>query len=470
MPTLNLPSLDPADVWGDINNDNLTAINTAVDDHETRLAALEAGRIWVDDYGTAHNGSTNDRTAIQAAIDAAELLDSTVQFGPYSYALKTTTTYTAGLTAVGPLLLRGYPGKTILTGDATSSDGLWMLMPSGSDVTIEGITFEVPNITDAVAVMLDTVDSATRLTLRNCRFLTPRSGGFRCHGSITDLLITECEFNGVGSGVELLNPTGGSGARIIGNSFHGGTGWNAIQFDCPSSTNPYSRIVIANNVIDGYLASGTNNGNGVSLARVRDAVVANNQISNGQRGIHVEDESRDITIHGNVVRDMTWSGIDVQFLSGLTIDTITIQGNTVRNTCTSPGGSLGNGAIETSSGAAGLYGGAGRNINIIGNICEGNAQAGIWTYESRYANISHNTCRNNGAEGIRLTTFTGSVVNGNLCTDSRAGGSKTQTYGFSISGDGTDAIVVGNMFKGNATASTNGTGIGETMPAGSNVT
>lgn len=74
MPTLNLPtpSVDPPDVWGDINNDNLTAINTAVDDHETRIDTLEAGgglpAGWylIDTFAGA-----TDTAKMEAAIAAA---------------------------------------------------------------------------------------------------------------------------------------------------------------------------------------------------------------------------------------------------------------------------------------------------------------------------------------------------------------------------------------------------------------
>ena len=117
---------------------------------------------------------------------------------------------------------------------------------------------------------------------------------------------------------------------------------------------------------------------------------------------------------------------------------------------------MGNGAIEASSGAAGLYGGTARAVSIVGNTCEDNDAAGIWTYESRQMLVSGNVCRNNGGAGIDLTTPIESVITSNLSTDNA-------TNGLKLAGAATDAIVAANMLKGNTGASTSGTGIGETL-------
>lgn len=420
------------------------------------IRKLLAGEHWfnVKADGAVGNGTTNDAAALATTVSAAAAVDTVVLLGPESYAVKTTSTYTPALTTPGPLTLRGVPGKTTIKGDATSSTGVSLLAVTGNDITIEGITFDIPNITDALGIFVAAATTLSRLTIRNCRFLTPKSGGIHIQGNVTNLLIEGCEFNGAGYGILVYEPPGGGRYRIIGNAFTGGTGGDAIEINAPTSG--LADVVIANNIISGYTATGANDGNGIGLARVSKATIANNVVLGGKVGIHVEDASNDVTIQGNVVRGTTYGGIEIQFLSGKTIEDITIQGNVVRGCCTSPGDSLGNGAIEASSGAAGLYGGTARAVSIVGNICEDNDAAGIWTYESRQMLISGNVCRNNSGAGIDLTTPIESVITSNLSTDNG-------TNGLNLAGAATDAIVATNMLKGNTGASTSGTGIGETL-------
>lgn len=420
------------------------------------IRKLLAGELWVNVAADspAGNGTTNDATALGTTITAGASVDTVVNFGPKVYAVKTAATYTAALSAPGPLTLRGIPGKTTIKGDATSATGVILLACTGNDLTIEGITFDIPNVTDALGIFVAAATTLSRLTIRNCRFLTPKSGGIHIQGSVTNLLVEGCEFNGSGYGILIYEPPSGGRVRVIGNAFTGGSIGDAIEINAP--TNGLADVVIANNIISGYTPSGANDGNGIGLARVSKATITGNVILGGKVGIHVEDASSDVTIQGNVIRGCTHAGIEVQFLSGKTIEDITIEGNIVRGCCTSPSASLGNGAIEASSGAAGLYGGTARAVNIIGNTCEDNDAAGIWTYESRQMLVSGNICRNNGGAGIDLTTPIESVITSNLSTDNG-------TNGLKLAGAATDAIVATNMLKGNTGASTSGTGIGETL-------
>lgn len=422
------------------------------------IRKLLAGEHWfnVKADGAAGNGTTNDAAALGATLSAGAAADSVVLFAPESYAVKTLSPYTAALTAPGPLTLRGVPGKSTIKGDATSSTGVSLLAVTGDDVTIEGITFDIPNITDALGIFVAAATTLSRLTIRNCRFLTPKSGGIHIQGAVTDLTVQGCEFNGLGYGILVYEPPASSRYRIIGNTFIGGAGGDAIEFNVPTATNPALDIVIANNIISGYSGSGANDGIAIGIARGRGVVIQGNRIANCQKGIHVEDASANVAITGNVVDACDWYGIGVQFLSGKTIEDITIEGNVVRGCCLNPGGSMGNGGIEASSGAAGLYAGSGRAISIVGNICEDNDAAGIWTYESRQMLISGNVCRNNSGAGIDLTTPIESVITSNLSTDNG-------TNGLNLAGAATDAIVATNMLKGNTGASTSGTGIGETL-------
>jgi parallel beta-helix repeat protein len=420
---------DPVD-----SADNVV-VTTGSDTKNVNVSDLVASAIGPTVYARNHVPITTTtaatvRTGLQAAITEAGV-NGTLVFDPREYQLVGTGLYQDMLE---PLDGQTWIGNGARLNTQTTYAGAKTIAVEGVDnVTIDGFHITVPNVTDAVGVMLIDCDG-TRVT--NNRFTNPKSGGVHGKGDIRNLLISDNVFKGTGYGVLLNDPSGaesvGSYNWTIANNICDGGGGIGDGISINRPTYPASGISITGNVCRNYAKSGENVGHGIQMANCSDVTISGNRCDGCARtGIHVEDGATlGVSITGNVVTNCNHAGIEVQ--TSVTIgspSSVTITGNTVRGCCITPTVNLGKGGIEinfTTTDTTTMS-----TIVVSGNISTANnAGAGIYAYQAARSVFSNNVCTDsNGGVGMHLTSCTFCTVIGNVCTDTRAGGSKTQTHG-----------------------------------------
>ncbi len=306
------------DKWGDILNDYL---KVAHNDDGTLKDSLIMKVFNIKEYGAAGDGTTDDRAAIQAAIDGAEAAGGGIVFVPH------------GKFAVDPGVGLHLKNKTYLMGAGRSSV---LIVPNGANTT--GNMVKVESKTDVIVahLMLDgnrsQQSSGTNYGLfvsgsDNCRVTNVWTNNFTgvgnhvydCDGvTISDCIATnnfyhgfECEQargcvwkgnRGYGNdrhGI-FVSPgeIGGSGSKgnsIIGNSFdaNGQYGIAIGVAAAPGSESLASGNIIAHNSV-------RNNAHyGISLYHQDGTIMVGNAIEgNGYFGVYAY-KSRDNQIVDN---------------------------------------------------------------------------------------------------------------------------------------------------------------------------
>jgi hypothetical protein len=134
-------------------------------------AGRKATQPWFDvkSYGATGNGTTDDTTAVQAAITAAAAASGRVAFPPGTYKLSST------LTSPGVVTLRGV-GKGSVLRAATATFNLIELTASNDGSSIIDLTFQGAATDDtttqfAISHPAPTTPSANNVTIRGCRFV-----------------------------------------------------------------------------------------------------------------------------------------------------------------------------------------------------------------------------------------------------------------------------------------------------------
>ena len=155
----------------------------------------------VKDYGAVGDGVTNDRVAVQAALDAGA--NRMVIFPPGRYLINKGATNT-GVYVSANTHIKGI-GATLVRGDVTSSiltnypegDSTTTAYNGRSNILIEGMTFDgMGDASTAVSGNITTWNHAENITLRNCTWLRPK-GYHSCEvNSMKNVLIENCNFLG----------------------------------------------------------------------------------------------------------------------------------------------------------------------------------------------------------------------------------------------------------------------------------
>ena len=295
----------------------------------------------VINYGAKGDGVTDDRASIQAALDAAKLVNGTVYFDPGTYHLGSLSTagdllYVTGWTAFTINLLgdnatieTSYVGKSILHAlgkwtnsfvrgltfknthglTTTGSAGIYLQGTSANDVknwTIEGNTFM--NFQTAIQTTgVDTITienndfimekgrdsgTGTNSTLPNVAIWnfdnTPNGNSVRIQilnnryagcGSMTD--ISQTVSKSCGDGFSFGRPTQ---SLIKGNSIRG---FSAEGIAMASALNPGLENTVTENTIDGTMITGDQFGGGLWGIRIENdgAIISSNVIKNAVTGI-----------------------------------------------------------------------------------------------------------------------------------------------------------------------------------------
>ena len=373
----------------------------------------------VRDYDAVGDGTTDDTTEIQAAIDAANTAGGgTVVFPP------TATNYqiSSALTLKTKVSLLGIGNPTIQLAD--SSDAI-MVQDGGTIVTdmkIEGIIFDgngSNQTRDTNKSMFRSTVSSKRITIQNCQFNNASSYAVWFNSVPVDVKISKCRFyNCKEGGVSTYY-----GIRIsvtdctFDNTDSTLEGEAAlISIGSPGASPVGSDVVIANNILN-CKAEDTQAFTGIAFGGANATIEGN-------------------TIDGNDGTKVC--GINVAGGSTTSL-AVTITGNSIRNT---NGGARG--AIEISCDGNLVI--SGNNFTDIVN--------GIMVLHTDldHLTISNNTFQNYSGTGIALRPAAGGgrtisevIISGNNFFNGTGTISEQSAILFTHTLD--NISVIGNMFK-----------------------
>ncbi len=311
---------------------HLDLTNTAVVADILEAGKFEAANDFsVLTYGAIGDGTVDDSGAIQAAIDAAELLaPATVFFPAGTYKVTTAFTVTAALTLTGT-------HNTIIDDQRPAASAEYMFTVSSDDVTFSHLTFSGSNATGTNTTRHICIYAfqVARIKVHDCRFVnltrvgTADAGGTAStlseyaiiYEEVTDGRIVDCtvkELSGVGFFIETSNrvwvernhiamlSTGDclypihvrddtTHIWINENVIVGGSRRSGGVIDLMSLDGPTKYAHITNNIIDNC------DGTGSALAVIRvlsaDSCVVTGNIVRGitdDDAIHILVEHRDL--------------------------------------------------------------------------------------------------------------------------------------------------------------------------------
>ena len=382
--------------------------------------------------GAAGNGTTDDRAAIQAAIDVCSTAGGGTVIIPagrtyavtdYLYVPSNTTIYAYGATvkATGVHGLvrlyraadtfNGFAGHSNInilggTWDANANDGTTgtvsglvnaFTLGHNSDITFRDVT--VKNVSCAHAI---DITASRRVKITSCRFL-----GFADNTVTQDVTVENCYF---GSS-ERLGPFG----RAVGSHTSvSGDYYDNITVTCcriegarEEAIRPYAwrRAVITGNVISG---TGTSS---IVITGPDPAVAGYNLTS------HM------ITVADNIIEaPVTLTPIRVVGFSAAKPTGVRIHGNTVIN-----------------SPSTGIYVSYADKPSISGNTVTGSVSSSIYAINCTAPQITRNMSVGAIGSAIGIDTCTGGTVNGNNIEGAASG----TGHGCFI-GTSTDVTVTGN--------------------------
>lgn len=397
---------------------------------DARLSALYARKAYttvnVKAYGATGDGTTDDTTAVQSAINAAL---GPVFFPPGTYKLTTSLTLPAGTT------LRG---SGIQSKIKQSTNTYALRATSVNNITIDGLWVEGFGTASTIDQGAIHISGGTGHKVTNCRI----SNHGTCLWIITatDVLVSGNEIDTFRRYGAVLSTS--SYWRVVNNRIHGSDEAGAGNAYCISAssnlaiTQPQNGCLIANNQLYDVPAW--------------DAIMTH--------------ETNDLTISNNWINNVR-TGIDVGPNGGSTINTrLVISGNVIKGTSTNTWG-----ATPATNAGISLIGDATypvREVTISGNQVEGFNKFAATT----------------GSGGVLLVNVRNIAVTGNQIRDlSNVGGSNQggitmagTVRGVTISGNQiTDTGLVGvsfyNISRGqgiNVTGNTFRKDVSTTMAAG----
>ena len=415
----------------DLAVDAVTGAPSALNANFGILDTAVGGTVYnVRHFGAAGDGTTDDTTAIQAALDASYAAGrGLVVIPPGSYRLTTYLTvrsYTT-ISAYGAYLfgqgthslLRnftllgtpdsfpGYTGNSYIT----IMGGIWdnRGQLAGSDVKNNCITFNhgrritcrdmtVRNVASYHGIEMNSIDGGRVLNCRAEGFVDNSALGNRTHSEAFQIDVAASGSSTIGlwdntPSRDILIQGCSAGPAVDGSGL--GT-WGALA---GSHTTPiggfYDHIrIIGNSMINGALLYG------VHAQGWRDSVIADNVFASpGASGVYAEGGSTGVIIANNVIRSSGSNAIRSDHIG------VIIEGNQIIGTVTNHG-------IFTDT--------------AVGNIIRNNRIESAFSAAIRLANASTN-CFCGGNKIVR----NGITVNG-----------------FSLSNPATNCIIVGNDMRG----------------------
>jgi hypothetical protein len=458
--TIADPTADPNDWKGDV-------LDPWVLDVANTIATLESGtgnavRVVTGATGT---NATTDMGLINtaaAAVHAAGggFVDLVAED---TYLVSTASAYGAALTMASytDVTLRG--NGAIVKLAAGTATGTIAILLGGTRNSIEDVRFDLSSITDASAIVPNTYTGPGHIT--GCRAFGGGLSFVWPTAATADLVIARNEALGQVIAVYVDNYAGIDRIWVLDNILDGnGVDGDGINFNCVEvggSTHHGARdIQIVGNTVRNYTTSG-NLGLGIALANVTRFVVAQNNVYDVELdAYHIEDNCNGGIVANNIARDIGRSGYSIQDGAnevGVPYD-VQILDNQAVGCC-----ALAGDAAYAFEGVA-----KPKRVTMRGNVATGNGRSGatVSAYQI-YAQdtlVQGNQAWNTiGAttRGFYVVHPTDVLMGGNRAGDDQ--GTKTQDHGLVMLGVATRTRIYDNNFTGNGTASTSGTGIGETM-------
>ncbi|MEP7197276.1 MAG: hypothetical protein ABI851_12210 [Saprospiraceae bacterium] len=389
-----------------------------------------------EDYGAIQNDATDDRVAIQAAIDSACNRGGGVVFlnkGEYRVTTSASRgTYNSGLHMCSNVILMGIGASSVIKSTLTTSGQHIISLPVfGTNMKLMDFKIKSDSLPSGAAIFA-TSGGVSNVTIDRVIIDRGSDWGILLKES-SKCVIQNCDIQNGGSAhcVEINNC---NNMKILNNWLHS----NATRTYFPARgngietfNNHYGEGRPYDNLLEGNSIEGT--GGGISVWGDSICTVSNNHISNIEGHGIIVPNTTDIFNSGNVK--------------------IKIIGNTISRCGQSNNSSLGiyiqslgrevivaNNSIDSVKTAdAGSGGGDGIHNIADGTIIEGNniqhcSVNGINNNGGKYVTISNNHIMDcsvltaNGYRAISCYANSYGVINNNVCIDTRA----TKRYDISI--------------------------------------
>jgi hypothetical protein len=398
---------------------------------------IDGASISVKDFGATGDGTTDDTTAIQAALNVG----GTVYFpkGTYLTGSLLIPSNTEVVGAKDSIILAATTLSTPLFRNAAYPNGNVNIKISS--LTING-NESATNIEDTIELQ-----KCTNTNVDGCYIYNYPSIAISILGGDSTVEVTNNHIDGgVGGGTDGVG-TGGSGINfsgqtLMGNKIIGNTVINNTSSGIVIQGG--SQFVVVTNNNASY--NGITNGNGIFAGHAKTCVISNNVcrynslVAEAGSGIGINTSLYDCDNHsitGNICEYNGDDGIDILAATGYNTSYHTITGNQLNyNT----GAGINMGGAET------MY------ITVSGNHIKGNGAAGIHidSVLNGYHTISDNVILDNG----QVTSGSPAIrcyddyvtITGNVCRNIT--GTLTQS---GITATGTSCLVVGNVVANTTT-------------------
>jgi hypothetical protein len=378
--------------------------------------------VHVKDFGAVGDGSTDDTTAIQNALNAS----SAVYFGGPNNSYKITAALTVNANQV---IFAEFAKVQQYTNNTQMFN-----IGSNSNVTITGI--------NAVGVGTDFIDSDSSLAVGVYTTGTTATNIFVFNNKFTNFSYTAVRFVGVTNGFANNNIIVGPGSSVLtpGTSYRcygllADTACSIINFSQNQISKTAQGITLnyaSNVIVDGNQVNNIISQHGIYCGNNSYNIILSNNIINSPYYIGIKCQTSDtsatsnnqnITIVDNVINNAGDQGIFVGNADGATsrtkkVENITITGNSVR-----------------------YSGGYNININnasncvVSSNVLENSSQGGIILQSSAYVTIEGNHVLNAFWSGI-LDGYSNTNVNvtNNKIVDCAVATLAGNTYGIFFQG------------------------------------
>ena len=238
------------------------------------------------DFGLDRNDPSDQSRRLQAALDAAASEGRVLLLPGAGFAVQK-------LNFPGGTKVSGIVGRTILTAPGDVPVGS---IENAHGLSLEGIAFQAnaPETASRPEGLVE-IRGSRGLTLRQCWFFNAAANGIRLDGS--DATIEDCAFDGIGEAA--IHAQNGAGLILRGNRIgRCGNAGIRIWRDAPG---PDRSIVTANIVSGiGWTRGGNGqNGNGISIFRADDVIVADNHFADCAFSAVRVNAGRNTQIRGN---------------------------------------------------------------------------------------------------------------------------------------------------------------------------
>lgn len=406
-----------------------TTAGTVAQGNDTRIVnavAKDTLLFNVKDYGATGNGSTDDTTAINAAITAAVANGGTVFLPPGTY-------MTTGITIDGKddFTIAGSGPASIIKIVANNTNNVIRIQNS-TRFSVLDLTLDCNRANNTLGIDEDLqcgihIVSSSAFLLRGLRLLNSHMSGIRTGlfntdaGGCVDGAITNCYVN--------LGTTADQGIGIwnsqrvsVTNCVVQQGGWGGIVLTRSDNCTVAGNTCYNNN----YVISG-GGGHGIALEGARWSTVTGNVCyGNEVNGIHLEVDPQTsaryvegCTVVGNIMHGNVHGIYLGKTLSNIVADNI-IYNNTQAGIIL---------AEDTT------------RCILEGNVCKNNDEQGIWL-KGEACQVQNNEVEGNTLQGIVVQLASHSNITGNHCSNNTQGG-------IDIKG-ATDLVISDNVLTNNA--------------------